>query len=118
MAAPTFTWDAWQGSGGLKGKSNVRKVQFNDGYEQRAQLGLVPQTDRYKFRRPNDSRTNIDAIIAFLQALGPEVRPFYWTRPFGTSQLWIQEGDYDVTNEKADSADFSVTFKQFHGAEE
>lgn len=118
MAAPTFTYDAWQGSGGLKGKSKVRKVKLGDAYEQRSQMGLVPKTDEYSFRRPDDSRANIDAMIAFLDALGPEVRPFYWTRPFGTPELWIQEGDYAVTDEKASSATFSVKFVRFHGAEE
>lgn len=118
MAAPTFTWGAWQGSGGLTTKGRVRIVKLGDGYEQRSQMGLVPKDEMYRFKRPNDDRTTIDAITAFLDDLGPEVRPFYFTRPFGSSELWIQDGEYSITNEKASSADFSVTFKRWYGAEE
>lgn len=119
MPAPTFNYVPWQGSGGLTATPRVFTSKLGDGYQQRTQAGLIAEDTTYRFLAKDADVSEIADMITFLKGLGPGVRPFYWTLP-NTSEplLWIQEGEYSIQNEKATSADFSVTFMKWHGAEE
>jgi phage-related protein len=119
MTAPTFSYPAHQGSGGLTVNPRIFQAELGDGYEQRTQAGLVASDVRYKYQAKNANNTDVEAMIAFFDALGPGVRPFYWTIVGEISpRLWVQDGDYRKLNEKGSSSDFQITFKQWHGAEE
>ncbi len=118
MAAPTFNYVPWQGSGGLSVTPRVFTSKLGDGYQQRSQAGLVANDTKYKFLAKDADVSEIADMITFLEDLAA-VRPFYWTAPNAAGPLlWIQDGEYSVQNEKATSADFSVTFMRWHGAEE
>lgn len=119
MAAPTFNYEASQGSGGLEVAPRLFQTALGDAYEQRSTAGLVASDQTYKFLAKDRDTVDIDAMTAFLDGLGPGVRPFYWTKPGdGAPTLWVQDGAYRTPNEKATSKDLQVTFKKWNGAEE
>jgi len=118
MPAPTFTYEAHVGSGGLTVRPRIFQAELGDGYEQRSQAGLVPSEKRYKYLAKDADNTDIAAMMSFFDSLNG-VRPFYWTIPGDSSPiLWIQDGEYRKINEKATSSDFAITFKKWNGAEE
>ena len=118
MAAPTFSYEASQGSGGLTIKPRIFQTDLGDGYEQRSQAGLIPNDKRYKFLAKDRDNDDVEAMMVFFDALN-SVRPFYWTIPGdGSPTLWVQDGEYRKLNEKATSSDFTITFKKWNGAEE
>lgn len=119
MAAPTFDYVPDEGAGGLKVKPLIFRARMGDGYEQRTSAGIVKSEQSYQFAVKNTDYATIADMITFLDGLGPGVRPFFWTKPGDVSPiLWIQDGDYTKSNEKPNSADLSVMFMKWNGAEE
>jgi phage-related protein len=75
----TFTWAADYGASKEK-KPVVKRIQFGDGYSQRATFGLNTSPQKWSLRFSSISTSVADAIDAFLEAAGG-VSTFDWTPP-------------------------------------
>lgn len=83
----TFTYDASYGASVTQAPT-VRRIQFGDGYEQRATFGINNDARQWQldFRAKND--TDANAIIAFFEARAA-VEAFDWTPPYGAAGKWV-----------------------------
>jgi phage-related protein len=78
---PSFTAD-------LEEQPIIRRVRFNDGYEQRISFGLNTQPKKWSLQFSNRTDTERDNILAFLRARAG-VESFSWTDPTGYAGKWI-----------------------------
>lgn len=82
----TFAWVPSYGSS-VTTRPHVAAVQFGDGYEARAALGLNTRRRKWEvtFNRPNSTADQIEAFLEARNAL----ESFDWTPPSGAAGKWI-----------------------------
>jgi phage-related protein len=101
---PDFTAD-------LRYNTNVRTVQFGDGYTQRLKFGLNAQDEAWSLQFRNRTNTERDAIRTFLrQARGRTA--FAWTDPISNAAGKYVCADWSTTFNNHNNNDLQLTLRR------
>ena len=96
-------------------KPKTRKLQFGNGYSQRAGDGINPLLIKWGLVFSVRSDTDADAILAFLEArAGHEA--FDWTPPGGSVGKYLCETWARTYTKALDMNQISATFEQVYEA--
>lgn len=94
-------------------KPNVSRIQFGDGYEQRAAKGMNTIVDTWNLNFLNRTTEEADEIDDFLTARSG-VEAFLWTAPGeDTAKLWVCD-EWSRTLIAAGIYTIAATFRQVH----
>lgn len=107
MATFTYTpsFEATESS-----RPRARKVQFQDGYEQRLRFGLNTDPKEWDLTFTERTDTERDQIIAFFEARAG-VESFDWTPPRGIAGKYVCE-EWQVTLRSCNFNTIRTKFRQ------
>ena len=112
----TFTWTP-DFSASKNTRPNAGVVQFGDGYMQRVSKGINPHAEVWTLTFNNRTTSEIDAIIAFLEALNG-TDSFQWTAPReSTAKMFVclqQDGGWSRTIGTASYDSLSVVIRRVY----
>lgn len=96
---------------GFDEEPKVRKIQFEDGYEQRAVRGLNARPRKFPVHWPNLNTADKDTIIDFLRARnGSEA--FFWTPPLEANPIKVKCPKWGARTKSGPWWTVTVTFEE------
>ena len=93
-------------------KPRVSKIQYGDGYEMRATLGLNVDPKEWPLTFAERADTERDNILAFFEARGG-VESFDWTPPRGTAGKYVCE-EWQVTLRSCNFNTIQAKFREVY----